>query len=454
MLLGDEAEGQGEARFLPFLEALCAQKPRLRVYILAWDFSVVYAAEREWFQHWRFNRTAHERLTFRTDNSHPVTGAQHHKIVVVDGLLAFVGGMDLCADRWDERDHRKVHPGRVNPGGKAYGPYHDIQAVVTGPAVGALQEFFRERWAASGGEEMVTPPPLPGAAPPALECTLPIGPAPVGISRTLGANVAPMQPPVREIRQLYLDAIASAEHLIYIENQYFTSAAVRDALIARMRDASRPGLHVVILMPIQPENSVEELALGLPQARVLRRLEEVAAETGQALGIYCTAPDGSCHDRCATYIHSKLMIVDDALLVMGSANANNRSLGLDTEINLTWEARGPGEERLRRAIRKIRTSLLAEHVGARSLAALRSLARVPGLVSRLDRMTGEPGCRLFCRETIEAPSQDGPLASLAATAGDPEQAHMEEELFEALRDEPDDSLIVRGLGALGRLLAS
>ena len=98
LLFGDEAQGQGEVRFLPFLHALCEQKPGLRVYILAWDFSVVYAAEREWFQQWRFNWMTHERLQFRMDSAHPLTGAQHHKLVIVDGLLRCTGDGRRRAD--------------------------------------------------------------------------------------------------------------------------------------------------------------------------------------------------------------------------------------------------------------------------------------------------------------------------------------------------------------------
>jgi phosphatidylserine/phosphatidylglycerophosphate/cardiolipin synthase-like enzyme len=61
------------------------------------------------------------------------------------------------------------------------------------------------------------------------------------------------------------------------------------------------------------------------------------------------------------YVHSKLMIVDDEVVRVGSSNMNNRSLGLDTECDLFIDAARPGNGHAAPAIRKLRLSLLAEH---------------------------------------------------------------------------------------------
>ena len=112
------------------------------------------------------------------------------------------------------------------------------------------------------------------------------------------------------------------------------------------------------------------------------------AETGQALGAYCSVADGRVKKgrggprEVPVYIHSKLSIVDDRFLSMGSANLTNRSLDLDTELNANWEA-GPGDRQLQRAIQAVRVSLLAEQIGA--AAAVRpALGRQIGLVEYLD----------------------------------------------------------------------
>jgi hypothetical protein len=96
----------------------------------------------------------------------------------------------------------------------------------------------------------------------------------------------------------------------------------------------------------------------------------------------------------ATYVHSKLMIVDDQFLTVGSANLTNRSMGVDTELNLTVQTDDP-DSALAVSIRSVRANLLAEHTGGAEL-----LDPV-GVVAELDRVAqrGEAGetegpCRL------------------------------------------------------------
>jgi phospholipase D1/2 len=115
-----EREGPG---LLQFLYDLIAGNPQLQICILAWDFSVLFALEREWFQDKIFNAWVKEsRLLFRFDSAHAVGASQHQKFVVIDGIAAFVGGMDICASRWDDRRHSPRNPFRHNPEGKPYGP--------------------------------------------------------------------------------------------------------------------------------------------------------------------------------------------------------------------------------------------------------------------------------------------------------------------------------------------
>jgi len=76
-------------------------------------------------------------------------------------------------------------------------------------------------------------------------------------------------------------------------------------------------------------------------------------------------------------VHSKLMIVDDVLLHVGSANLNNRSIGLDTECDLAIEARTQGE---RSAIERLRNRLLGHHCGVAADAVAASLTQTGSLV--------------------------------------------------------------------------
>jgi phospholipase D1/2 len=63
------------------------------------------------------------------------------------------------------------------------------------------------------------------------------------------------------------------------------------------------------------------------------------------------------------YVHAKIMIVDDAVLRVGSSNLNNRSMGLDTECDLALEADLVHGDDLRAQIRALRHDILAEHLG-------------------------------------------------------------------------------------------
>ena len=65
---------------------------------------------------------------------------------MIDGDLAFLGGIDLCESRWDDRRHLARNPPRISRG-RPQKPYHDVQAYFAGPAVaGTLTDLFRERW--------------------------------------------------------------------------------------------------------------------------------------------------------------------------------------------------------------------------------------------------------------------------------------------------------------------
>ncbi len=441
----------GEVRLLPLLRRLCRERPGLRIYLLAWNFSPLLVLEREWLQRILFNWTTCERLVFRFDKSGPLYGSHHQKLVLVDGLLAFTGGMDIADSRWDERAHPARSSLRHDRGRKPHGPYHDVQAVLSGPVVGELTSLFEERWRMSGGGALKLPVPEReewGE----VEASLRLPPGPVALSRTFGKTLVPPREAVREVRALYLDAIDAAEHFLYLENQYFSSRAIFQALTRRMRASGRPRLQVVLVLPEEPEALREQLAMGLAQARLLRSLRRVARETGHRLGIYRTVAWGAHGREVPTYIHSKLMVVDDRFLTVGSANTTNRSLGLDSELNLGWESTSERPDALGRAIRRLRVSLLVEHTGLEGLGAVRELARADGLVSFLDRVAAEGRHRLRPHR-LESVADRQPLLREVLPADlviDPEDSVLDESLFESMKDE--HGLVASGVKRLTRWL--
>jgi phospholipase D1/2 len=387
LLRGPEAaHAEGPTALLPFLEWLCERNDELEIYILAWDYSLVFALEREWLQRVIFDWMTCKRIHFRFDNSHPMGASHHQKLVVVDGQVAFVGGVDLCEGRWDDRDHRPRNPLRINHDGSRQKPYHDIMAFCTGPIVDHLSELFCERWQRAGGPSIDL-----SIRAPALrieyERAIRVACRTAGISRTLPDDSAPAGC-VQEIAQLYADAIAAAKELIYIETQYFTSVKVHDALIERFNAAGRSRLEVVVMLPQGGDTPKEAFALGNAQNRVLRSLDEAARKTGHLFRVFYSAAleeDGREHP---IFIHSKVLIADDRLLSIGSANCTNRSMHLDSELNIVWECTKDDENggALATTVARLRASLLSEHAGVTYDA---TLERRSGLIPRLDELTGE-----------------------------------------------------------------
>ena len=98
------------------------------------------------------NWKTHSRVRFYMDDKHPVGASQHQKIVVVDDAVAFSGGLDLRKWRWDTPEHHIDDQRRVDPDGKPYPPFHDVQMVVDGAAAAALGQLARERWQRATGE--------------------------------------------------------------------------------------------------------------------------------------------------------------------------------------------------------------------------------------------------------------------------------------------------------------
>lgn len=390
LLRGDDLpEGLGpqDVRLLSLLDRLCRERRDLAVRVLAWDYSVFFAFERELLQKLTFDAITCDRFAFRWDDTVPLGGSHHQKVAIVDGRVAFLGSQDLCQSRWDDSAHRLDNAQRISRGAR-HQPYHEVQMAVTGEAARSMVDLFVERWHGATGERL-EPSSLIAedarrGAPSTLDVpvTLTLPPARIGLARTSPEVANRLH--ASEVAELYVRAIEGAERSIYIETQYLTACAVRDALVARMADTTRPKLDVVILLPHKPSSFKEEMTVGVPQAVLLQTLDQAAREHGHALGIYDvragTRDDGL---PLYVYIHAKLMIVDDRVFVVGSANLTNRSMTIDSEIVAVYEP-DRHDRAAERAIRGARVRLLLEHVGAP--VSVRVLLPGRGLVARLDRL--------------------------------------------------------------------
>src|SRR5688572_28937833 len=95
-----------------FLKEVVRRNRELRMYVLSWDFAMVFALSREWVPLYKLGWKTHAspRLRYRLDDRHPPSGSHHQKVVVIDDALAFVGGLDLTHGRWDTPEQRRDEP--------------------------------------------------------------------------------------------------------------------------------------------------------------------------------------------------------------------------------------------------------------------------------------------------------------------------------------------------------
>ena len=444
LLRGEEAKrAKLPVKLLELLDTLTERNQQLRVYILAWDFHAVFALERQWMQELRVNWTTNERLKFMFDGHHHDEGSHHQKFVVIDGRLSFLGGLDLCDQRWDDRKHKDPNPLRDSRGDH-HKPFHDIQAYLQGTEVAReLAKLFTSRWLAAGGEPVELPL-LPALTEPYRPSgAVPLAASRVSLSRTDIYGLPNGTPNCREIADLHLDAMAAAERLIYIETQYFSSEELGAALVKRLRAPGQAAFDVVVVLNMKAETFKEEVAVGLAQAKVILDLRNAAQGTPHRLGIYYTVPatdDGTEPER-ATYIHGKLMIVDDRVLTIGSANLTNRSTSVDSELNVSIETQDPTDE-MADSIRAARQSLLDEHLGVE----LREDFRAGGLVTRLDELAAAKQGRLRLH-----PSPTEKERKVLEVI-DPQQLPFDPSALES-RDE-DKSIFVGGIAGLFKRLTS
>lgn len=385
-----------------FLNWCVAQRPDLRIYVLRWDLGTIYALGRGSTPLVILDWMSDERIRFKLDGAHPTGSAHHQKIVVIDDAVAFCGGIDMTADRWDTREHLDDNPERVRPTSRRrYGPWHDVSTAVDGKVAQALGELARDRWKRATGEDLELPPPMESAWPEGLEPSL--RDVDVAVSRTVPEHEG--QGGVHEIEALYLAAIAAARRTIYIESQYFASRKIAEAMAARLRDPDGP--EIVVINPETADGWLEEEVMGSSRARLLRLVRE--ADRDDRFRLYTPVTAGGR----PIYVHAKVMVVDDRLLKVGSSNLNNRSLGFDTECDLSVEARpdaNRGSE-LGRSIVGLRNDLVAEHLGVESALLEQGIERAGGSLIRAIEGLRSEGRSLV---PFEPPEMNAVEASLLA----------------------------------------
>ncbi|HXB17076.1 MAG TPA: phospholipase D family protein [Solirubrobacteraceae bacterium] len=253
----------------------------------------------------------------------------HEKLVIVDGAVAFVGGIDLTSlggDRFDASDHSMRGP---------LG-WHDASSRLTGPAVADVGEHFDARWHAATGEHLDRAP-MPGRT----------GDVELQVVRTVPEKIYDFLPQGDfRILEAYTRALRSAREFIYLESQFLWSSQVVELLAEKLRNPPSERFRVVVLLPSKPNNGADTTR---GQLAALVRADD---GRGRFLAATITARTGRLAGPL--YVHAKVGIVDDAWMTIGSANLNEHSFFNDTEMNII--TRDPA------VARDARLRLWAEHL--------------------------------------------------------------------------------------------
>jgi hypothetical protein len=340
------------ARLGSFMLWLAHRTPALEIRLLKWNVALLKSIFRGTmvFDLIRWARSSS--IDFKFDSAHPIGCSHHQKIVVIDDKVAVCGGIDMTSDRWDTREHVEHDKRRRRPTGRSYDPWHDVTMMMEGEIAQALGELGRERWKVAGGGDMPACKPQDESPwPDRLHAEFEN--VEIGIARTRA--VWSDLPQVDEIENLFVEQIARAKRFVYAETQYFASRRIAEAICERLVEPDPP--EFLIINPLTAHGWLEQVAMDSARAELVRAVQEV--DHAGRFRIFVPYTTGGT----PIYVHAKLTIVDDEVLRVGSANMNNRSMGLDSECDVFIDVARPANAHVGPKITGLRHSLIAEHCG-------------------------------------------------------------------------------------------
>ncbi|MES2854908.1 MAG: phospholipase D-like domain-containing protein [Bdellovibrionota bacterium] len=406
------ADGKTSIPLSELLLKLVDDRPHLEVKILIWDAKPYFSRFRE-SQDDAKTVLAHPRIQLVFDSHLPTFASFHQKLVVIDSSIAYVGGIDLTANRMDDRRHS---PKNDEASEKKYGkflPIHDVQLRLTGSAASDIAEMARENWWRATGLQLESAVPRME-----LASSAEFKWAPAVISRTRARWQEWEE--VREIEALLPNLIRSAKKYIYIECQYLSS----DTVTAALRESlQRPqGPEIVIVTGKTHHGWWEKRTLGIMRNRQIQKLR--ADDQHGRFDIFHPSLPGCEDDFC---VHSKLILVDGRYACVGSANLTNRSLGLDTECCVTFDFGGAveGDE----LPSKWCQQLLAEHLDCAVDEIQSALAAHGSILKVIEAKRATSGTqRTLCRLGSEDEDRIGRLL-LGKKWADPSEALRGQKFF-------------------------
>ena len=233
----------------------------------------------------------------------------HEKTIVVDDRVAFVGGIDLTLDAGDPYDTQE-HPARGGVG------WHDVAVRIEVPP----SQTSPSTSACAG-----TVQPTRSFRPrrfPAQRATS----TSRSFARSRRTSTRSLPRGDFSVLESYVNAIQSAQRLIYIENQFLWSSEIVALIAEKLRDPPHDHFRVVLLLPVSANDGAD---VSRGQVAAL-----IQADDRNARFLACSVYARTGKLRDPIYVHSKVAIVDDRWLTVGSANLNEHSLFNDSEVNV------------------------------------------------------------------------------------------------------------------------
>ena len=355
---------------------LTQSRPGLDVRLLIWKATLSATGIHPFLRHRAKTWFAGTAVKFLEADDVPFGACHHQKVILIDDRLAFCGGGDIVTNRWDTPAHLQVDPRRILPQHRLHPPRHEVTMLVDGEAAAALGDLFRARWRGAGQDEPAPGPVIEDRDPWPVSAPVSLRDVDVGVARTEPHWKA--RPLVDEIRQLTLACIAKATRTIYLENQYFTSHIVADALERRLAEPDGP--EVILIITRRSPSWFDQATMDQGRNPIVRRLR-AADRFGRFRALAPRTSGGQ-----TILLHAKVSIFDDRVIRVGSANLNDRSGGFDTECELAVEG---DDAALRAAIAGFRDRLLGHFLAVEPAAVAEAQGRHGSLAKAVDALNAD-----------------------------------------------------------------
>eukprot|EP01102_Stenamoeba_stenopodia_P013684 TRINITY_DN4473_c1_g1_i1.p1 TRINITY_DN4473_c1_g1~~TRINITY_DN4473_c1_g1_i1.p1 ORF type:complete len:974 (+),score=221.89 TRINITY_DN4473_c1_g1_i1:104-3025(+) len=297
-------------------------------------------------------------------NPEGLVSSHHEKLVLIDAectehTVAFIGGFDIARGRYDQPLHQIPKPYIQLPkltsgpeperySGREIQPllrrirflWHDIQMMISGPAAQKLRLHFAQRWIHSFNRDRSKTRNFSFTIPKLQPCTKPHRPI---ISHRASACEIGLQRTWKGVFDVgflfddYCRMITNAKKYLYFEHQYpFQNGALTYYMCEALQQ--NPDLKVIIVTAVKtdlPSGIVGEL-FDWSQDHIIEHLHLIHSVAPDRVGIYGLVRQDDLSERVKPiYVHSKLSIVDDEFLVIGSTNMDNMSFFYSSELSAT-----------------------------------------------------------------------------------------------------------------------